>query len=245
MARSISVVVPTLNDDAELQGLLASVDRLDVLEIIVVDASRRPPPPRPGGREIVIRASQPGRGRQIAEGARRASGDLLWILHADTRPPESAVADIQRILSDPAVALGCFPLRFDRAHPVLWLSARLSRLDGVGLTFGDQGFFMRHADYEAVGGAPDWALFEDVELRRRLKTLGRVKKARDPVRTSARRFLSDGPLRRQIGNAWLLARFLAGADPDRLAASYRSGRHRPQTRPKRFSASSAMGPPHS
>ncbi len=182
------------------------------------------------GRVRYIFSPEGGRGAQIAYGAAQARGDFIWIVHSDCRPTSAAIADISWILRDVTVSLGAFPLRFSEAHPLFRLYEALSRVDSVATTFGDQGFFCRRTDYIAVDGAPGWRLFEDVELRRRLLTLGRVKKARSQMETSARRFVADGVLRRQIANAWLLARFLIGEDPDQLADEYERGPKRPRVK---------------
>lgn len=221
-AEAIAAIVPTLNEGARIGPLIDGLERAGVDQIIVVDGgSSDDTLARCSGRANVGALTSPkGRGAQITAGAGAAHAPILWIVHADSAPPANAGDLIRKTLRDPGVALGCFRLSFDDRHPLLSLYAFASRIDSAATTFGDQGFFMRRADYDAVGGAPDWPLFEDVELRRRLRPRGAVAKLDAPLVTSARRFHARGVARQQLLNGWLLLRFWAGAPPDALARIY-------------------------
>jgi rSAM/selenodomain-associated transferase 2 len=155
-------------------------------------------------------------------GARAAGGDTLLFLHADTWLPDGATAAIARALAEPGVVGGRFDVRLDSPRPMLRMVASLmnarSRLSGI--CTGDQGIFVRRADFEAVGGYPDIPLMEDIELSRRLKRRGRLGALRLRVTTSARKWEREGPLR-TIGLMWAL-RFLhfCGVSPERLHRWY-------------------------
>jgi hypothetical protein len=91
-----------------------------------------------------------------------------------TTTPELPVGARQMLvgqLVDDGLGMACFRLRFDREHPMLRLYAWCSRFDSVWTTFGDQGYLIRRSVFEAVGGFPNWPLFEDVELPRRVRRL--------------------------------------------------------------------------
>ncbi|MFZ5618794.1 MAG: TIGR04283 family arsenosugar biosynthesis glycosyltransferase [Pseudomonadota bacterium] len=231
-AEAIAAIVPTLNEGARIGKLIDSLERAGIDEIIVADGgSADDTLALCSGRANVATLTSPkGRGAQITAGANAAQAPILWIVHADSAPPANAGDLIRKTLRDPSVALGCFRLSFDDRHPLLSLYAFASRIDSAATTFGDQGFFMRRADYESVGGAPAWPLFEDVELRRRLRPRGAVAKLDAPLITSARRFRLRGVARQQILNGWLLFRFWTGAPPDALAKIYegvtRAGKRR-------------------
>jgi hypothetical protein len=63
---------------------------------------------------------------------------------------------------------------------------------------------------------------EDVVLIRRLGRLARIVRFRTPLRTDARRWAREGPVRASLRNVLLLTLYLAGAAPDRLARWYAS-----------------------
>ena len=61
---------------------------------------------------------------------------------------------------------------------------------------------------------------EDVEIQKRLRPMGRFVKIRQPVRTSARRFLSHGIIRQQVLNIGLVFLYHTGVSPSRLKRFY-------------------------
>ncbi|WP_167757099.1 glycosyl transferase family 2 [Thiorhodococcus minor] len=171
-----------------------------------------------------------GRGSQCAAGARASRGELLMILHDDTDLPEDAAAQLAAAFDDHEIGMACFRLRFDHGHWLLRFYSLCSRLESPLTTFGDQAMVLRRSVYEAVGGFPDWPLFEDVELARRVRRQSRVAKLPAMVTTSAVRFTANGLVWQQLFNGLLLGRFLLGAPPERLAAIYerRLGVPRPE-----------------
>lgn len=218
----VSALVPVLNEAEILASFLDRLRQTGVAEIVVADGGSED-----GSLEIArayadkVVTSAPGRGRQIARAARSASAGIFWIVHCDCTPPSAAITEILEILARRGVLMGAFPISFDADHPLLRFYSLLSRLDSPISTFGDQGFFLHGADYRRAGGVPEISLFEDVELRRRIRRLGKVAKTRSFMKTSARRFLKNGAFRQQAMNSILLARYYAGASAETLAKSYR------------------------
>ena len=162
-----------------------------------------------------------GRGAQLNRGAAAASGTLLLFLHADTRLPPDGARAVGRALERGDVAGGGFRLAFDVAHPALHLLERLSAMSWRGSFYGDQGFFCRRTDFEAVGGYPELALLEDVGLARRLARRGRLVRLPERARTSARRFMASGPWRQLALNAAIVALHGCGVPAAALARLYR------------------------
>ncbi|MGD8956151.1 MAG: glycosyltransferase, partial [Chromatiaceae bacterium] len=107
----LSIIVPALNEADRIAGLLADLDPLRQRrhEVIVVDGgSDDPTAAIAAPRADRVITAERGRARQMNAGARLASGDVLWFLHADSRVPlEAADAVVE------ACATGCAWGRFD------------------------------------------------------------------------------------------------------------------------------------
>ena len=217
---TVSVVIPTLNEQATLEGALGST-RAPGVERIVVDGGStdgtREAARRLGAEHVLDCA--PGRSGQMDAGYRVASGDVVLFLHADTALESGWDTEVRRVLVDPRVSGGVFELRFASPRPVYrWiergarLRARLARLP-----YGDQGIFVRRKVLDALGGVPDTPIFEDLDLARAVRKAGRL--AFLPVRawTSPRRYDRNGPLRTMGFHALMLGAYLLGLDRARVA----------------------------
>ena len=221
--RPVSVVVPTRRLGTALRERCARTAAcLPGAQIILCEPDDLGPleaqPQLPAGWRLV-RAPR-GRGTQCNAGARVAAGELLMFLHDDTDLPRDAGVVLAAAFRDPGIGMACFRLAFDQRHWLLGAYAWGSRFESRLTTFGDQAMTIRRELFEAVGGFPAWPLFEDVELARRVRRCSRIAKLPSAVTTSASRFLANGPARQQLANGLLLARFLLGAPPARLAAVY-------------------------
>ena len=223
----ISVILPVLNEEKSIAPTLQTVTSLKPYEIIVVDGGSsdgtRGISAQLGGRVLV---SERGRARQMNCGAREATGDVLLFLHADTRLPSTALADIGAALSDPRVVGGRFDVELDDDGWLLRVVGRMislrSRISRVGT--GDQAIFVRREIFDKLGGFPDIPLMEDIAFSRALKRRGRVACLSSRVVTSARRWRTEG-VGRTIVKMWALKTlYLLGVSPFRLKRFYGDGR---------------------
>ena len=233
MAMTISVIIPTLNEERTIAATLARTASLGFDELIVVDGgSTDETPALLESYRLQTQSSalspvhwvtaQAGRARQMNEGAKASRGEVLLFLHADTQLPRDATTVINRALADHRMVGGRFEVRFDR--PSMWgtIISRMmnwrSRLSG--LATGDQALFVRRPLFEQMGGFADMPLMEDIEFSRRLKRKGATAALTATVTTSFRRWEQQGPLR-TILLMWTL-RFLywIGVSPHTLSRWY-------------------------
>lgn len=193
----VSVVVPTLDEEARIGGLLEELSGIPGLrEIIVADGGSR-------DRTLEIARSFPGvralaapRGRasQMNRGARAATGEVLLFLHADVMPPADMARWVDKALADERVVAGAFRIWTIADGGRSWLGPLLHLADlrsrYSGLPYGDQALFVRAEAFWKAGGFPDQPLLEDLELSRRLRRLGRIRTVPATVRVSGRRFIA-------------------------------------------------------
>lgn len=222
---SLSIIIPCLN---EADGIVQALERLQPLrargvEVLVVDGgSSDDTVERAQGRaDSVIRAER-GRARQMNAGAAQARGGILLFLHADCRLPAVADGLIVDGLQRTRRSWGRFDVRLDSPSPLLRLVGKLMNLRSrmTGIATGDQGMFLTRSLFEAVGGFPEIALMEDIELSRRLKRYGRPLCLRHRMDVSARRWQTHGVARTILLMWRLRLAYWLGADPDVLALRY-------------------------
>jgi rSAM/selenodomain-associated transferase 2 len=223
----VSIIVPTLNEASQIRKTILALQELEgEKEILVVDGGSGDETvaiARASG--VIVRQSARGRGAQQHAGACDARGEILWFVHADTIPPPHALADIANALRDPSVAGGNFGLTFDGAsRAARQLTAIYPALRWLNLCYGDSGIFVRRAIYEDIGGFRPFALFEDLDLLKRLRRAGGFVHLTTRILTSSRRFEN-----RNFGLIWLhwtalQVLYWGGVSPDLLARWYRQAR---------------------
>lgn len=219
----IAVVIPAL-DEAEWVAEAVTSATADAVEVLVVDGgSRDGSPDRAAAAGARIVRSTSGRARQIQAGVDASAGDILLILHADTRLTPGYADAIRRALQDPEVVGGSFRFQFSAGESrtaalrfIEW-GARL-RAAVFGLPYGDQALFMRRSVLADVGGIPQVPVMEDLDLVVALRRRGRLAALDLPAPTSARRYVANG-VWRTMGVHWLAAAAWAvGVDRHRIAA---------------------------
>ena len=223
----LSIVIPARDAGATLGGVLdalarpAGPDR----EIVLVDGGSSDGTAalaRDRGARVVETA--PGRGAQLAEGARRARGRWLLFLHADTVLADGWAGAAAGFRADPANRERAAAFRFaldDTARAARRLEAIVAwRTRRLGLPYGDQGLLISRDFYDALGGYRPLVLMEDVDLVRRI---GRRRLAVLDVAavTSAARYRDGGYLRRPARNLACLGLYFLGVPPARIAGLYR------------------------
>jgi rSAM/selenodomain-associated transferase 2 len=218
----LDVVIPTLNAGATLARTLESLPR--GVEVTVSDGGSVDETlaiARGAGCQIVQGA--PGRGRQLAAGARAAVRPWRLFLHADTvvrsdgwdamrehmafAGGENVAASLRLVIDDPA-----WQARIIERGVAL-------RVRWLGLPYGDQGLLIHRDLYRVVGGYPDQPLMEDVEIMRRL---GRDRHVvlDGAAHTSAVRWQRRGWLGQTLLNLSCLSLYRLGMSADRVARLY-------------------------
>lgn len=219
----ISIIIPALNEAANLAETLVTMRSFSTVEVIVVDGGSTDDTviiAESFGAQVLL--TQAGRARQMNAGAIEASGEVLLFLHADTRLPKDFDRYINSALAEPDVIAGAFRLELDGAQRGLRLIEKMAnwRSHRLQMPYGDQAIFMRTEVFHRFGGFPPMPLMEDFELVRRLRKHGRIFIAPVPVISSARRWLKLGIFKTTCINQIIIAAYLAGASPERISRWY-------------------------
>lgn len=200
LVESISVVVPTLNEEAYLPGLLKSVAAQEPrpLEVIVVDGGstdRTVELAGSLGAKLVEEPSNIAEARNI--GARAAGGDYLLFLDADTVLPPGFMRALEQLGPVECAIFRPEPLEpsfLGRLGCVLgWLLCRLKVFNPCYA-----GVLIRKDVFRAVGGfRPELAYNEDLDFLRRLVRAGTKIKYPKHIYlfNSVRRWVEEGQLR--------------------------------------------------
>jgi len=232
-APTIAVILPVLNEATLLPACLAKlIEQQQFDEIIVVDGSSTDASADVVRERIAsgvgeqqtcpqLIQSPRGRARQMQAGADTVKSDIMFFLHADTELP-TGIADHVREAIHRGYFWGHFDVRLSGRHAWFRIVERLmnwrARLSGIAT--GDQGIFVRSDVFRVVGGFPQQALMEDIELSTRLKWFGRPACLPGPLTTSSRRWEQNGIFRTVLLMWFLRGLYAFGVSPARLARWY-------------------------
>lgn len=221
----LCVIIPTLNCAehlAERLGELKGASR-----IVVADGGSTDDTLNVAVRKAVLAVGVKGRGQQLSLGARH-SGEADWFLfiHADNQLPEAWQAIVKQHITQYSNSAGYFRYRanaegFWPRFMDFWVGMRCQ---WWGLPYGDQGLLISKHMYEAVGGYPKLALFEDVAIIDAIKAkFGRtaLRPLRGYMRIDISKYNAEGVWARGWKNLKLLKAYRRGEDVDVLAKTYR------------------------
>jgi rSAM/selenodomain-associated transferase 2 len=219
----ISVIIPALNEEAQIQRCIASARQSGCDELIVADGgSSDRTLELARALDCKVITTDPGRAIQQHAAAMIASGEVLLFLHADNWLADSAGDQIRQALADPRTVGGAFRQRIDSTRVVFrWIERGNGlRVRWFALPYGDQGIFVRREAYFDVGGFSAVRLLEDVLLMKRVRKLGKVCLLAGPIYVSPRGWQKHGVIRQTVRNWAILTAHALGVPPNRLASYY-------------------------
>ena len=204
----ISVIIPVLNEEAVIGACLAQFCGGEDVELIVVDGGSTDDTQEVVealGRAQWVQVRKAGRALQMNAGVERATGDVFLFLHADTFLPSDGLMLIRDSLRVFGVVGGRFRLGLSEETIGFRLVAFFSTLRSryLGITYGDQGIYVRRETFNAVGGFPPLQLFEDSEFCARVARIGKFVMLNARVCSSTRRWRKWGFVRTVV-EMWAL-----------------------------------------
>ncbi|NND63286.1 MAG: glycosyltransferase family 2 protein [Flavobacteriaceae bacterium] len=229
----ISVVIPVLNEANTIGELLdyleANSKSENISEVIVVDGGSTDGTFEileshldKGNHHTILLQSPKGRAIQMNHGAQKATGKVLYFLHADSLPPKGFDEYILKYL-DKGFLAGCFKMKFDSNHPVLKISQWFTQFNLKFCRGGDQSLFVSKRLYEKLGGYNEaFSIYEDCEFINRIYDSDETKFAvmDDYITTSARRYRNNGTWKLQYHFAVIHIKKTLGASAQSLHSYY-------------------------
>ncbi|MCA9213288.1 MAG: TIGR04283 family arsenosugar biosynthesis glycosyltransferase [Planctomycetales bacterium] len=223
MCTSVSVIIPALNEAANIQKAVSSAWHAGADEVIVVDGGSRDETASladsAGGSVL---QSPLGRARQQNHGANAAIGDTLLFLHADCWLDSDCIRQVRD-----AIASGKLHGGFRQSiansgsvYRLLEIGNNL-RVRCFSMVYGDQAIWVHRELFDRVGQFADIALMEDVKLSEGLRKHSRATLLPGCLHVSARRWQTNGPIRQTFRNWSLMLRYKTGVSPDDLRKFYR------------------------
>lgn len=224
----LSVIIPTLDAAESLPGtlhaLIPAVICGLIREVCIVDGGSKDATPEvadAAGCHLLYTA--PGRGRQLAMGAKAARGEWFLFLHADTVLSPGWEQEVGHFIGqrDSGDFAGVFRFALDDFRPAARRLEAMAafRCKLFALPYGDQGLLIHRKLYEALGGYDSMPLMEDVDFIRRIGRR-RLIYFQAPALTSAKRYQADGYWRRPLRNLLCLSLYFLRFPPGLIARLY-------------------------
>ncbi len=219
----ISVIIPTLNEALILEKSIAEISRHSPHEIIIADGGSKD-----GTLDIAekfglgVVVGPPGRALQMNAGAKRATGDVLFFLHADSRVDAKSYQKMVAVMEQENKVGGAFSLAIDSEKPSLKIISSFATLRAkhLNLVFGDQAIFVQTDVFHEIGGFSLLPICEDLDFYRRLMAKGPTVILEEKAFTSARRWVAEGYFFTSLRNSVITTLFLLGFPPRILSKWY-------------------------
>jgi len=221
----ISIILPVC-DEPDINKTICKIHKqlYQNIEIIVVDGC-------PDGSTInliedencIKLHSEPGRAVQMNTGARKAKGDILLFLHADSSLPTGGFKMIDQIHNSGFQA-GAFDIWFDSKNFILReIISRTSSMRGrlLRLPYGDQGHFFDKEYFDTIGGYAKIPIMEDIEIMKRIKRRrDKIYIIPHKIKTSDRRWQEEGILYVMLRNPIISMLYMLGIPVEKLLKFY-------------------------
>ena len=241
MKHQLSIIIPILNEAKTIGKLLRHLNEHstdeNIAEIIVVDGGSTDgsqdilskPERFSSSTEALVKVDKPfrfvisskGRAKQMNLGAKHATGNILYFLHADSFPPK----DFDRLIISEVKKgnlAGCFRLKFDSNHWWLRLASWLTQFHWRACRGGDQSQFITKKLFQDIGGYDEnYIIYEDNILINALYKRKQFKVINKKLITSARRYQEKGIWRLQYHFWTIYVKKWFGASSDDLYNYYK------------------------
>ena len=198
----ISIIIPILNESKTivslLQYLIKNSSSTNISEIIVVDGGSKDESFKLVSDfnllndKVILISSDRGRATQMNLGKQKATGTILYFLHADSFPPNGFDQLIINEVKKGNLA-GCFKMKFNHHHWWLRLASWLTKFQWRACRGGDQSQYITKELFKEIGGFNEhYMIYEDNILINELYKRNQFKVIQKSIVTSARLYERKG-----------------------------------------------------
>ena len=198
----ISIIIPILNESKTivslLQYLIKNSSSINISEIIIVDGGSKDESFKLVSDfnllndKVILISSERGRASQMNLGKQKATGTILYFLHADSFPPNGFDQLIINEVKKGNLA-GCFKMKFNHHHWWLRLASWLTKFQWRACRGGDQSQYITKELFKEIGGFNEnYMIYEDNILINELYKRNQFKVIQKSIVTSARLYERRG-----------------------------------------------------
>jgi len=233
----ISIIIPMLNEAVTIEKLLNHIsknsEQKNVADILIVDGGSN------DGSQVLVKNfidvtktvnnktnivllhSDKGRAKQMNTGANKASGNILYFLHADSFPPKGFdQLIINEIIKNNQA--GCFRMQFDHKHWWLQMASWFTQFGWRACRGGDQSQFVTKKLFEKIGGFNErFIIYEDNDFINKLYARKEFTVIQHKIVSSARTYQKNGIWKLQYHFLMIYLKKWLGASAEELHAYYK------------------------
>ena len=222
----ISIIIPTFNEEENIDKIityLLSIQQKEKVEIIIADGGSTDNTIGLANKHKVLTTVSPIKGRagQMNHGVSLATGNVLYFIHADSRPPLTYFSDIEDAL-DKGFNCGCYRSKFDSSNFMLKINAFFTRLNVLFCRGGDQTIFVTRDLFEKVGPYKnEMLIMEDYDFLARIRKHGKFKLFNKATVFSARKYDENSWLKVQKANLKIVRMYKKGKSQEDMLQTYK------------------------
>ena len=220
----LSIIIPTLNESKNLPSLLSDLSEINnKSEILIIDSTSKDKT-----RDIALingtrfyKLRKNNRGLQLNYGAKKAKGEWLLFIHADSRLKFNWSRKIMNIIKRDSNLIYYFNFKVNNksfSYRLLEFFVNL-RCFLYKTPYGDQGLLINKENFKTNGGYKTLPLMEDFDFINRINKKN-LRSLKIPIFTSSRKWDKVNFVFQSLKN-WQLRRLLRkGSSINRIYKKY-------------------------
>ncbi len=222
----VSIIIPTYNEAENMEKIipyLRSVTENSAVEIIVSDAGSSDNTVENAKKNGAVTILSPLKGRagQMNYAAQFATGNILYFVHADSRPPLTFYRDIKTAVAK-GYNCGCYRSQFDSKSLLLKVNAFFTRFNVLFCRGGDQTIFVTRELFDSVGAYKnEMLIMEDYDFLERIRKHGKFKLFNKATVFSARKYNENSWLKVQKANLAVVRMYKKGSSQQEMLDTYK------------------------